>query len=91
MIEGRGNDEALNFSYRPQFYRAILQELIPHRFKMPPIKPFDGSIDPFDHLEGYKALMMLQDASDALLCLAFPTIVMKTARVWNSDLQSELI
>ena len=58
---------------------------------MPQVEPFDGSTDPLDHLEGYKGLMMLQDASDIFFCLAFPTTLKKAARVWYSGLQPESI
>ena len=44
---------------------------------MPQVKPFDGSINPLNHLKGYKVLMMLQDVSDALLDLTFPMSLKK--------------
>lgn len=43
--------------------------------------PYDGSTDPLDHLEGYKALKILEDASDALLSLAFLATLRKVVRV----------
>ena len=44
---------------------------IPHRFKMPSIELYDGTIDPLDYLEVYKSCMWIQGATDALLCIAF--------------------
>ena len=38
---------------------------------MSQLEPYDGSLDPLDHLEGYKALMIIQEVTDALLYLAF--------------------
>ena len=53
------------------------------------VEPYDGSIDLLDYLEGYKTLMILQDASNALLCLAFPATLKKTVQTWYSELQLE--
>lgn len=44
--------------------------------------PYDGIMDPMDHLKSYKALMMIQGTTDALLCLAFLTTLRKATRVW---------
>ena len=48
---------------------------------MPVIESFDSFADPMDHVEGYRALMALQGAFDALLCIAFLTTLKKAARV----------
>ncbi|XP_073099125.1 uncharacterized protein [Elaeis guineensis] len=55
---------------------------------MPQVEAYDSSIDPIDHLESYKALMMIQEATDALLCIGFSTILQKAARAWYFELQS---
>ena len=65
----------------------ILKEPILSQFKIPQIGPYGGFSDPLDHLEGYKALMMLQDILDALLCLIFPATLKKLAKVWYLGLQ----
>ena len=39
---------------------------------MPQVEPYDGSTDPIDHFESYKALMTIQGVTDALLCIGFP-------------------
>ena len=54
---------------------------VPEWFKMPNIEPYEGIIDPLDHLESYKALMRIQGTTDALLCLTFPATLWKSARV----------
>ena len=48
---------------------------------MPVIESFDSFADPMDHVEGYRALMALQGAFDALLCITFPATLKKTVRV----------
>ena len=55
------------------------------------MKPYDGSTDPINYLESYKALMMIQEATDILLCIDFPATIRKVARAWYSGLQSESI
>ena len=55
------------------------------------MEPYDGSTDPIGHLESYKALMMIQGTTNALLCIGFPMIIQKVARAWYSVLQSESI
>ena len=55
---------------------------------MPQIEPYDGSTDPIDHLESYKAVMMIQETTDTLLCIDFLTIIRKATRAWYFGLQS---
>ena len=52
---------------------------------------YDNSSDPLDHLEGYKALMMLQGASDTLLLFAFWVMLQNLVQIWYFGLQSESI
>ena len=60
------------FSIEPPFTPQIMSEVVSSKFKMPHIDPYEGTTDPFDHLESFKALMLLQDATDSILCQAFP-------------------
>lgn len=46
-----------DFSTQSPFFDEILNEPVPHQFKMPSINPYDGSTDPVDHLKGYKVIM----------------------------------
>nr|XP_010929458.1 uncharacterized protein LOC105050926 [Elaeis guineensis] len=55
---------------------------------MPHVEFCDNSIEPVDHLESYKALMTIQGAIDALLCIGFSVTLQKVARVWYSGLRS---
>ena len=55
------------------------------------MEPYDSSTNPLDHLESYKALMLLQGASNAFLCIVFLIILKKIAQTWYSDLQLESI
>lgn len=57
-----------------------MQEPLPKHFKMSQLKIYDGSTDPVDHLEGFKTLMLFQEATDVVLCRAFPSTLRKLAR-----------
>ena len=76
---------------RPPLFRRVLETPVFERFKIPTIEPYEGTIDPLDHLESYKALMRIQGATDALLCLAFLATLRKSARVWYSLLEPRSI
>jgi hypothetical protein len=45
---------------------------------MPELEVFDGTKDPLDHLETYKALMHLQTIPDDIICRAFTTILKRS-------------
>lgn len=51
------------------------------------MEPFDGSQNPFDHLETYKTLILLHDYSDGVMCRAFPTTLKGFAQKWFNNLQ----
>ena len=71
--------DAPGYDTRPPFTKRILRETIPRHFKIPQVEPYDGTTDPLDHLGSFKAHMMIQGASDALYCLAFPATLKKAA------------
>ena len=56
-----------------------MREPISCHFKVPSIGVYNGTIESYDYLENFKALMMLQEASDALMCKSFPTILQSAA------------
>jgi len=49
--------DPVGYNAQPPFSREIQEEPIPSRFRMPHVDPYDGTTDPLDHLESYKALM----------------------------------
>lgn len=55
------------------------------------MEPYDGSSDLLNDLKSYKALMMIQEAINAHLYLAFLVTLRKSAQVWNSSLQTRTI
>ena len=83
--------DAPGYDTRPPFTKRILRETIPRHFKIPQVEPYDGTTDPLDHMGSFKAHMMIQGASDALYCLAFPTTLKKAARMWYSGIPLDTI
>ena len=45
------------------FSLQIMNEAIPPKFKMPHMEPYDGTTDPLDHLESFKAMMLFHGAT----------------------------
>ena len=90
-MEGRKSSNDYDFHTIQPLSQYILDQPIPSRFKIPQVDPYDGSTNLIDHLESYKALMMIQGATDALLCIGFPATLQKATCVWCSGLQSKNI
>lgn len=68
------------------FIEDILEASMPHKFKMPHIKTYQGNSDLHKHLESYSMVMQLHRVLDAILCRAFPTTLKGTARAWYHQL-----
>ena len=52
------------FNSEPPFASRIMQEPLPWYFKVPQFETYDGTADPVDHLETFKAVMLLQGVTD---------------------------
>lgn len=68
-----------------------MEEPVPHCFKAPAMETYDGTINPFDHLESFRFLMLLQGASDTFICMSFSTTFEEAVRAWYTQLPLELI
>lgn len=51
----------------------------------------DGTTDPFDHLENFRSLILLQVVFDSIMCKSFLTPFRKVARAWYARLPQGLI
>ena len=87
MRDQRDPDDLIVGDLRPPYTDRIMAEDIPRHFRVPQMEPYDGTSDPLDHLGSFKAHMMIQGASDAMYCLAFPATLKKSARMWYSSLR----
>ncbi|XP_059629794.1 uncharacterized protein LOC132272717 [Cornus florida] len=58
---------------------------------MPTLESFDGTRDPLDHLETYKAFIYLQAVPDKIMCRAFPTTLKGWAHLWFNKLKPDSI
>ncbi|XP_058217315.1 uncharacterized protein LOC131328385 [Rhododendron vialii] len=70
------------------FIIAVMAYSLPSKFKLRTFEPFDSTGDPLDHLETYKAFMLLHGILDQIMCRAFPTTLKGSARVWFGKLAS---
>ena len=70
---------------------AVLECLIPLKFCLPQLEPFDGLKDPLDHLNTFKTTLGLQQPPNKILCRSFPTTFKGVAREWFTKLQTSFI
>ena len=62
------------------FTLAVQECLVPSKFCLPQLEPFDKLKDPFDHLNTFKMTLSLQQPPDKILCCSFPTTLKGAAR-----------
>ena len=62
------------------FTTVVLECLMPSKFRLSQLKPFDGLKDTLDHLHTFKTTLGLQQPPDKILCLSFPTTLKGAAR-----------
>ena len=56
-----------------------------------PIEDLWGKLNPMDHLDSFKNLMLLQGALDEVMCRAFSTTLREMARSWFRKLSPKTI
>ena len=76
-----------SYNTDPSFSIKIMQEPLPYHFKMHQLECYEGLADLVDHLEGFKVVMLLHDAIDAVLY----RILKGVAHHWYSTLKSRTI
>ena len=69
------------FNTEPPFSPQIMSEVTPPKFRMPQAKLYDSTTDPLNHIESFKALMILHGATNGVSCRVFLTTLRKTAQL----------
>nr|XP_023879902.1 uncharacterized protein LOC111992266 [Quercus suber] len=78
---------ATNLPFTP----TVLKCLVPSKFRLPQLEPFDGLKDPQDHLNTFKTTLGLQQPLDEILCRSFPTTLKGATREWFTKLPTSSI
>ena len=73
------------------FTLAVQDCLVPSKFRLPQLEPFDRLKDTLDHLNTFKTTLGLQQPPDKILCYSFPTTLKGAAREWFTKLPSSSI
>ena len=73
------------------FIAAVLECLVPSKFRLPQLELFDGLKDPLDHLNTFKTTLGLQQPPDEILCRSFPTTLKGAVREWFMKLPTSSI
>ncbi|KAK1386147.1 hypothetical protein POM88_023882 [Heracleum sosnowskyi] len=75
----------------PPFSQDIMKANISRKFKMPPIKAYDGTGDPANHVRTFSTALLLQPTNDAVKYRAFSQTLVGMAQRWYSRLPPNFI
>ena len=92
-IKGK-TDQSLDIIVRKMdspFTVAVQECLVPSKFRLPQLEPFDRLKDLLDHLNTFKITLGLQQPPDEILCSSFPTTLKGAAREWFTKLPTSSI
>ena len=73
------------------FTLAVQECLVPSKFRLPQLEPFDELKDPLDHLNTFKMTLGLQQPPDEILYRSFPITLKGVAREWFTKLPTSSI
>ncbi|XP_035545937.1 uncharacterized protein LOC118348424 [Juglans regia] len=83
--------DQLLFSTNLPFSAKIMTMPLTGKFKVPSMDLYDGSKDPVEHFETFKAHMTLHRFSEEIMCRAFLLTLKGSARGWFGALQPNFI
>ena len=87
-------DQSLDRTFRKTdspFTVAVQECLVPSKFRLPQLEPFDGLKEPLDHLNMFKTTLGLQQPPNEILCRSFPTTLKGATREWFNKLPTSSI
>lgn len=64
------------------FAPHISNTIFPQGFKIPHIPPYDGTTDPYSHLNTFNTVMRASNVSHELRCMLFHTCLTRPAKSW---------
>jgi hypothetical protein len=73
------------------FTDRVMRFPLPDKFKDPRVDKYDGSGDPFDHVEGFRTHLAPHGTPDEIACRAFPFTLKGVAKEWFSNLKPQSI
>jgi len=82
---GNSMERGSCLTYVTPFSREILEVPRLSKVKMSSIDLFDGTTDPDDHLNVYKAQMYVEDVDDVTCCRYFPAMLKALPRSGSMD------
>jgi hypothetical protein len=89
--EGQSTTEHLMTKMTLPFTNRVLNFPLPDKFKDPRVDKYDGSGDPSDHVEGFRAHLALHRTPDEIACRAFPLTLKGVAKDLFSNLKPQSI
>ncbi|XP_059447484.1 uncharacterized protein LOC132178889 [Corylus avellana] len=94
LIENRENwsatEDLMQHTNLP-FTDWVMRFPMPGSFKVPLIGEYDGSGDPSDHMESFRAHIILHETPDEIACRAFPLTLKAVAKEWLGSLNPKSV
>jgi hypothetical protein len=84
--EGQSTAEHLMANTTLPFTNRVLNFPLPGKFKDPRVDKYDGSGDPSNHIEGFRAHLALHGTPDEIAYRAFPLTLKGVAKDWFNNL-----
>lgn len=75
-------DASRDWSANPPFSQRFKQVVPPRDFKYNPTTCYDGSTDPQEHLDTFRAAMLMLNVEDLIRCKVFLVSLTGVARTW---------
>ncbi|XP_059446340.1 uncharacterized protein LOC132177880 [Corylus avellana] len=73
------------------FTDQVMRFLMPGSFKVPQIGEYEGSGDRSDHMESFRAHIILHETPDEIACRAFPLTLRGVAKEWFGSLSPKSV
>ncbi|XP_058099793.1 uncharacterized protein LOC131244163 [Magnolia sinica] len=75
----------------PPFTSAIMNKVMPQRFRIPPVIQYSRSGNPSEHVKVYRSWMQIQTSTDAMMCRGFSITLTGSTQSWYRQLKPNSI